>query len=89
MFSKSDLEYLEQSLYDIVQLNNHDVTIHSRTTDHEWIVVSNYETPDCYILHRHFLYGYWGFINAVTVAFFRFAKFAKWYEHEVVNRPEE
>ena len=43
----------------------------------------------CYILHRHFLYGYWGFINAVTVAFFRFAKFAKWYEHEVVNRQEE
>lgn len=53
MFNKSDLECLKQSFYDIVQLNNHDVTIHSRTTDHEWIVVSNYETPDCYILHRH------------------------------------
>ena len=53
MFSKFDLEYLKQSPYDIIQLNNHDVTIHSHTTDHEWIVVSNYETPDCYILHRH------------------------------------
>ena len=23
------------------------------TFTYEWIVVSNYETPDCYILHRH------------------------------------
>ena len=53
MFSKTDLEYLHKLSYDIIQLNNHDVTIHSRTTDHEWIVVSNYETSDCNILHRH------------------------------------
>ena len=53
MFSKTDLQYLQRLSYDIIQLNNHDVTIHSRTTDHEWIVVSNYETSDCYILHRH------------------------------------
>ena len=53
MFSKSDLEYLHEQPYDILQQNNHDLTIHSRTTDHEWIVVSNYETPECYILHRH------------------------------------
>lgn len=53
MFSKTDLEYLHQQPYDIVQLNNHDVTIHSRSTGHEWIVVSNYENSDCYILHRH------------------------------------
>ena len=53
MFSKTDLEYLHEQPYDILQLNNHDVTIHSRTTDHGWIVVSNYETPECYILHRH------------------------------------
>lgn len=43
MFSKSDLEYLKQSPYDIIQQNNHDMTIHSRTTDHEWTIVSNYE----------------------------------------------
>lgn len=53
MFSKTDLEYLHEQPYDILQQNNHDVTIHSRTTDHEWTIVSNYETPDCYILHRH------------------------------------
>ena len=53
MFSKTDLEYLHEQPYDILQQNNHDVTIHSRTTDHEWTIVSNYESPDCYILHRH------------------------------------
>ena len=53
MFSKSDLEYLKQSPYDIIQLNNHDATIHSSLTGHDWIVVSNYKTQDCYILHRH------------------------------------
>ena len=53
MFSKTDLEYLHEQPYDILQQNNHDVTIHSRTTDHEWTILSNYETPDCYILHRH------------------------------------
>lgn len=53
MFSKSDIEHLKQLPYDILQQNNHDVTIHSRITDHEWTIVSNYETQECYILHRH------------------------------------
>ena len=53
MFSKADLEYLDELPYDIIRLNNHDATIHSRITDHEWIVVSYYDTSDCYILHRH------------------------------------
>lgn len=53
MFSKSDLECLHEQPYDILQQNSHDVSIHSRTTNHEWIVVSNYEGPECYILHRH------------------------------------
>ncbi len=35
----------------------------------------------CYVFHRHFLYGYWGFLNAVLVAFGRFMKFAKWFEY--------
>jgi len=43
----------------------------------------------CYIIQRHFLYGYWGFINAVTVAFFRFAKFAKWYEHQIEQKLDD
>lgn len=53
MFSKSDLEYLKQSPYNIVLLNNHDVTIHSTVTGHDWIIVSSYGAADCYILHRH------------------------------------
>ncbi len=39
-----------------------------------------------YILHRLFLYGYWGFINSMFIAFFRFCKFAKWYEHEQIQK---
>ena len=53
MFSKSDLEYLNQSPYSIVLLNNHDVTIHSTVTGHDWIIVSSYGAESCYILHRH------------------------------------
>lgn len=54
MFSKEDLEYLKQhDSYTITQVNHHDMTIHSLVTGHDWIIVSNYETPGCYILHRH------------------------------------
>lgn len=54
MFSKEDLEYLKQhDDYTVTQENHHDVTIRSLTSGHDWIIVSNYETPDCYILHRH------------------------------------
>lgn len=35
-----------------------------------------------YILGRYFLLGWWGFIHCVNIAFFRFLKFAKYYEHE-------
>ena len=34
-------------------MNYHDATIHSSVTGHDWIIVSNYERPNCYILHRH------------------------------------
>lgn len=53
MFSKTDLEHLRDLPYDILQQNYHDVTIHSSLTGHDWIIVSNYESPDCYLLHRH------------------------------------
>lgn len=53
MFSRPDLDYLKQLPYDIIVVNNHDATIQSRITNHEWIVVSNYDSPDCYIRHRH------------------------------------
>ena len=53
MFDEAEMSLLRQSSYDILQLNHHDATIHSRITNHEWVVVSNYDNPDCYILHRH------------------------------------
>ncbi len=33
-----------------------------------------------YILHRQFLYGFWGYINSVNAAWLRFLKYAKYYE---------
>ena len=53
MFSNSDITRLRQSPYEIIQINHHDVTLHSSRTGHDWIIVSNYETPGCYLLHRH------------------------------------
>ena len=56
MFSKEDLEVIKSntSKYIILQMNHYDVTIHSDRTGHDWVIVSNYSGPDCYILHRHF-----------------------------------
>ena len=34
-----------------------------------------------YILHRGFLKGYWGYIDAVNVAFLQFMKYSKYYEY--------
>ncbi len=41
-----------------------------------------------YVLYRHFLYGYRGYINSVIVAFGRFAKFAKYYEYSAERELE-
>ena len=56
MFSKEDLEVFKSKTpkYIILQMNHYDVTIHSGRTEHDWVIVSNYSSPDCYILHRHF-----------------------------------
>jgi len=53
MFSKTDLEYLQKQPYDLVLVNYHDATIYSPLTGHDWVIMSNYENPGCYILHRH------------------------------------
>lgn len=53
MFNDLDMNLLKQSSYVILQMNYHDITIHSSVTGHDWIIVSNYERPNCYILHRH------------------------------------
>lgn len=39
-----------------------------------------------FILDRHFLYGFWGFIHAINIAFMRFMKFSKFYEQEQLKK---
>ena len=53
MFNNNDIELLKQSPYKVILANHHDVTIHSDKSGHDWIIVSNYDRPNCYILHRH------------------------------------
>lgn len=55
MFSREDVEYFKRNIsgYIIYQFNYHDVTIHSTVTGHDWIIISSYSWPNCYILHRH------------------------------------
>lgn len=53
MISKNDIEQLKQYPYTVIQLNHHDVTIHSDRSGHDWAIISSYERPNCYILHRH------------------------------------
>ena len=53
MFDSTEMDLLRQSSYIILQMNHHDTTFHSPRTGHDWIIVSNYTGPDCYILHRH------------------------------------
>jgi len=38
-----------------------------------------------YIIKRQFLNGRWGFVSAVTLAYFRFLKIAKWFEWKATN----
>ena len=53
MFSDNDLELVNSSPYEVRQANHHDVTLHSTVTGHDWVIVTNYATTDCYLLHRH------------------------------------
>ena len=53
MFSDCDLEFVKGSEYEVRQANHHDVTLHSGLTGHDWVIVTNYSAPDCYLLHRH------------------------------------
>ena len=39
-----------------------------------------------YILKRQFLNGWFGFINAVSLSFFRFLKIAKWVEYDLSRK---
>ena len=53
MFSDSDISRLRRSSYTILQLNHHDVTLHSSPTGHDWIIISCYDSAACCIRHRH------------------------------------
>ena len=53
MFDEPGIERLKNSSYEILRLNHHDVTFHSKLTGHDWIIVSYYGSSECYILHRH------------------------------------
>ena len=53
MFSDSDISCLKRSSYTILQMNHHDVTLHSRRTGHDWIIISRYDSAVCCIRHRH------------------------------------
>jgi len=52
MFSDCDLEFVKESAYEVRQANHHDVTLHSGLTGHDWVIVTNYASPDCYLLHK-------------------------------------
>lgn len=53
MFDELGIERLKNSSYEILRLNYHDTTIHSQRTGHDWIIISYYDSSECYILHRH------------------------------------
>ena len=53
MFNEEGVTQLRHSQYIIIQLNSHAATLHSPFTGHDWIIVTNYGGPDCFILHRH------------------------------------
>ena len=53
MFNNTDIEFLRQLPYSVLQINHHDVTLHSNRTGHDWIIISYYDSSECYILHRH------------------------------------
>ena len=39
-----------------------------------------------FLLDRHFLYGFWGYINAVNIGQMRFQKFSKFYESQQLKK---
>ena len=57
MFTTSDLTILTtinfKKLYDVRIVNAHDVSLHSRISGHDWIIISSYTAGSCIIMHRH------------------------------------
>ena len=57
MFTTSDLAVLGtddfKKQYDVRIVNAHDISLHSHISGHDWIIISNYTTGGCIIMHRH------------------------------------
>lgn len=53
------------------------------------IIEFPYQFLRYYFLKRMFLRGRFGFINAVTISYFRFLKIAKWQEYYLINKDKK
>ena len=56
MFSEKDLAELIPKTgkeYNVIRSNGHDVHLHSLSTGHDWIIMTNYADEQCIIMHRH------------------------------------
>ena len=57
MFTTSDLAAIDtasfKKQYEVRTVNAHDISLHSRSSGHDWIIISNYTTSGCIIMHRH------------------------------------
>lgn len=57
MFTASDLTALDTAgfkrRYEVRTVNAHDISLHSHISGHDWMIISNYTTSGCIIMHRH------------------------------------
>ena len=57
MFSTSDFDVFDTASfkkhYEVRTVNAHDISLHSHISGHDWMIISNYTTGGCIIMHRH------------------------------------
>ena len=57
MFSTSDFAVFDtasfKNHYEVRTVNAHDINLHSHISGHDWMIISNYTTGGCIIMHRH------------------------------------
>lgn len=63
-----------------------DITKGKKYSKFRLITEMPYQFFRYYILKRQFLNGWFGFINAVSLSFFRFLKIAKWVEYDLSRK---
>ena len=94
MFDEPGIKRLKNSSYEILRLNHHDVTLHSVLTGHDWIIISYYDSSECYILHRHSrrepYHRQKGYYRSLKDALSYIAEHEKWFEaHKMKPRTSE